>query len=435
MNIGLFGCGSVGSETARYLLNKQDILKTRTRCVPRLRALYTRRAEKAREVGVSEDCITENWRDIVDDASIDCIVELMGDIDFAREVIQTALKNKKHVVTANKALLAHHGAELLQTARSHGVSIAFEASCGGGIPIVRSLTDGLIANDISALYGVLNGTCNFILTEMEEKKIRFQDALEEATKLGLAEADPTLDICGFDSGHKIAILSTLSFNTTIEMDDIPIKGIHEVENVDLFFAKTLGYTMKLIAAAIQNNGFVSVWVHPAFLLCAHPMASVKGAFNAISVVGSETGQTLYLGHGAGGQATTSAVIADIVSIANGSTEKTYSSICMRSDTNTQNLQTTMLPLKTSAYLRLAVDDAVGVLANVATVLKNHSISIQRVLQEDLPHTPTKFQQRESTALIIITHVARWEDIIRACKDCTALKSVRATPIAYPILEL
>ena len=266
MNIGLFGCGSVGRETARYLLNKQDILAGRTRCVPRLYALYTRRAEKAREIGVPKVCITENWRSIVDDASVDCIVELMGGIDFAREVILAALRRKKHVITANKALLAYHGAELLRTAREYGVNLAFEASCGGGIPIVRSLTDGLIANDISALYGVLNGTCNFILTEMEEKNINFRDALEKAKNLGFAEADPSLDIDGFDAGHKIAILSTLSFNTTIEMDDISIKGIREVENVDLYFAKRLGYTMKLIAAAIQGKGFVSVWVHPYILV-------------------------------------------------------------------------------------------------------------------------------------------------------------------------
>ncbi len=435
MNIGLFGCGSVGSETARYLLHKQEILKTRTHCTPRLRALYTRSEHKARQAGIDDAYITQDWQAVVDDPAIDCIVELMGGMDFAREVIERALKNKKHVVTANKALLAYHGAALLQTARENGVSIAFEASCGGGIPIVRALTDGLIANDISALYGVLNGTCNFILTEMEEKKLSFGDALEEAQQLGLAEADPTLDIGGFDAGHKIAVLSTLSFNTTIAMDDIPIKGIREVENTDLFFAKTLGYTMKLIAAAIKNNGQVSVWVHPAFLLCTHPMASLKGAFNAVSVVGSETGQTLYLGRGAGGQPTTSAIIADLVSIANGSAEKTYGSICMRSDTNTQSLQTTMQPLQTSAYLRLAVDDSVGVLANIASVLKNHNISIQRVLQEDLPHTPEKFQHRESVALIIITHLARWQDLMRACEDCAALESVRETPIAYPILEV
>ncbi len=435
MNIGLFGCGSVGSETARYLLHKQDILKTRTHCVPQLCAVYTHSIEKAKKIAIPEKYILEDWLTIIKNPDIDCIVELMGDVEFAREVIQTALKKKKHVVTANKALLAHHGTELLQIARTNGVSIAFEASCGGGIPIVRALTDGLIANDISALYGVLNGTCNFILTEMEEKKISFQDALEEAQKLGLAEADPTLDICGFDSGHKIAILSTLSYNTKIEMNDIPIKGIREVENADLFFAKTLGYTMKLIAAAIQNDDSVSVWVHPVFLLCTNPMASLQGAFNAISAVGSETGQTLYIGRGAGGQATTSAIIADIVSIANGSAEKTYNSICMRSDINTRNAQTDMLPLKTSAYLRLAVDDVIGVLARVASVLNKHHISIQRVLQEDIPHTPKKFQKHENVALIIITHVAQWKNIIHACKDCAALENVKEKPVAYPILEL
>ncbi len=441
MNVALFGFGTVGCSTAYYLYKKKNILKSRTSCDIVLTHIYTRTPQKILKAGLPKKVICNDWEEIINNKNIDCIIELMGDDQFSYKIISNALKNKKHVVTANKALLARRGSQLWDLAQKHGVSLAVEASCGAGIPVIRAITDGLIANTISAIYGVLNGTCNFILTEMEKKQISFKDALRNAQKIGLAESNPSLDIDGFDTGHKIAIMSTFSFNTKISMNTIPIRGISDIKNIDILYGKMLGYTIKLIAAAIQlNKTSISIWVHPVFIDKHNPIAKIEGPFNAISIVGNEIGPTMYYGRGAGGDATSSAIIADIVSISNGSNAAIYNTIKMRTDKNNHLLQQNMGGFITPAYIRFTVQDKPGILAKITHIFAFYSISIARILQEDYPHTPlstkeSSLQTSGNVELIIITHTHKWKIITEACNKISRISSIQHSFTLYPILTI
>lgn len=445
IKIALFGFGDVGSTTAEYLIKQQANLlyreeTHRTNTNLKLEAVFTRSPKKITAAGLPSSIIHSDWKQIINNKEINCIVELMGGIEFPKLIIIEALKAGKYVVSANKALLAHHGAELLSIARTHNTCIAFEASCGGGIPIIKALTEGLTANKHSALYGVMNGTCNFILTEMKQNKLSFDDALKSAMRLGLAEADPSLDIDGLDAGHKIAILSSLAFKKTIVFDNIPIVGISEIQNKDIYFASKLHYTMKLIAASMIINHKLSIWVHPAFLPQHHPMTSVEGSFNAISTISNEVGHTLYYGRGAGGKPTNSAIIADLISIANGTYQTIFDNICNWTLSNNPSLtQTGIESLQSEVYIRVQVQDNSGTLNKITAVLADHNISIARVLQEDSPHSPFESNQDGSNIntaeLIIITHIASFGAVQKACTLIATLEVILDTPSIYPIIHV
>ncbi len=445
--VALLGFGSVGKQLALYLVNEQKTLESRTDCKMTLKKILTRTPHKVTNAGLDDTILAASWQSILDDPEIDCVIELVGGTTTAKDFITDSLNAGKHVITANKAVLAEHGPELWGLARKNNLCIAFEASCGGGIPIIRALTDGLIANKISAILGVLNGTCNFILTEMEKKKISFDAALEKANSLGMVEADPSLDIEGIDAAHKIAIMAGLAYNTKIDFHALSCKGINEVQTEDIQFGKKLGYKLKLLAMAKEDNEKVSVWVHPAFLIENHPLSAVEGPFNAISVLGHIVGHSMYLGRGAGGKATSSAVIADAVSIANESHEKIFASNVIWPDKNSKDLQASMDVFVAPAYIRLFVKDEIGMLATISRILAKNGISIARALQEDRPqsdresayesgHQSDRQSDRApgSTSLIVITHEIQWSSIKKAKAEIDLLKELRSPSVIYPIIK-
>jgi homoserine dehydrogenase len=312
------------------------------------------------------------------------VAELVGGTTVAREITTKILKAGKHVVTANKALLAHYGAELAALAREHGVSIAFEASCGGGIPLVRAYYDGLIANRIEAFYGIVNGTCNFILTSMIRSGSTYADALKAAQEKGLAEADPTLDVTGMDTAHKLAILAALAFGKNIDFEKIPVEGIDTLESIDVSFGHELGYVVKLLAIAQQKEEGISLSVRPSFISLDHPLAWISGPFNAVSVYGHAVGHTMYYGRGAGGSPTASAVVADILSIASGAYGAYFNRPNVWKDAADMASQLPTEKLSSRYYLRVNVVDKPGVFARLARILGDHGISISSVLQKELP---------------------------------------------------
>lgn len=448
IKVGLLGFGSVGKATAKYLLQNQISLSNA--CTISIEAIYTRTPQKIIDAGISPNLIVNDWRTILQNQEINCIVELIGGIDFPKQVILQALQSNKHVVTANKALLAHHGKEIFTTALLHNVSVAFEASCGGGIPIIKAISEGLAGNRISAVYGVMNGTCNFILTEMDKKRISFTEALSKASDLGLVETDPSLDIDGHDAGHKIALLSSLTSKMNIDIHSIPITGISNVLNKDIFFGEKFNYTMKLIAAAFEVDNYLSIWVHPAFLPDTHPMRYVDKSFNAISTIGHEVGHTFYYGRGAGGEPTNSAIISDLISLANETYQITFKTIgtSMCNDSNKTLVQTGMSHLNSPVYLRVTVQDKPGTLTQITSIFGKYNISIARLLQEDFQHGPHFSQDNDSDSnstnikttttlaeLVIITHDTFFESAMKACKDISKLDTVINAPSMYPIINM
>jgi homoserine dehydrogenase len=315
INVGVIGFGTVGSGTVKILLENKDVLKERLGFEINLKKIATRSVNKVKGIKVSDDMVTSDVSALLDDPDIHIVAELVGGIAPAKDFILQAISKGKHVVTANKALLATEGKEIFKAAQKAGIEIGFEASVAGGIPIIKVIREGLIANRIHAVYGIINGTSNYILTKMTEENVEFSDALKEAQKLGFAEADPTMDIEGIDSAHKLAILAFLSYGISIPFEDISVEGISQIETQDIEFASELGYKVKLLAIAKASNSEIELRVHPTMLPNDYLIAKVEGAFNAIYVEGDATGSTLYYGRGAGDLPTGSAVVSDIVSIA------------------------------------------------------------------------------------------------------------------------
>jgi homoserine dehydrogenase len=313
----LVGCGTVGGGTALILKNKIPTIRRKTGLPLELKYIVDVNFDHARSIGLDDELFQSDLNMALEDPEVTIVVELVGGTGFAKTVFEKSLAKGKHVITANKALLAEYGEELFALARENQVGIGLEASCGGGIPIVQTLVEDLMANDIDGLYGILNGTCNYILTEMLEKGRPFDLCLKEAQELGLAEADPTLDISGMDTAHKLTIMGSLAFQKTFKLDDIPVKGIQEIYLLDVQLGQQLGYVLKLIAFAEIQNGEPALWVAPAFIPHQHPLAVVSGAFNAVSVYGHAVGHTLYYGRGAGASPTASAVVGDIINAASG----------------------------------------------------------------------------------------------------------------------
>jgi homoserine dehydrogenase len=313
----LVGCGTVGGGTAVILKNKIPAIRRKTGLPLELKYIVDVNFDHARSIGLDDELFQSDLDMALEDPDITIVVELVGGTGFAKTVFEKALAKGKHVITANKALIAEHGEELFALARETGAGIGLEASCGGGIPIVQTLAEDLMANDIDGLYGILNGTCNYILTEMLEKGRSFEACLQEAQELGLAEADPTLDISGMDTAHKLTILGSLAFQKTFRLEDIPVKGIQDIDLLDVQLGEAMGYVLKLIAFAEIQNGSPALWVAPAFVPKNHPLGSVSGAFNALSVYGHAVGHTLYYGRGAGASPTASAVVGDIINAASG----------------------------------------------------------------------------------------------------------------------
>ncbi|MFP4643603.1 MAG: homoserine dehydrogenase [Spirochaetales bacterium] len=429
--IAVIGCGTVGGAVSQLLLNDNERLSARSGCALELRGVVSRTFARGDEFGIPANMREHDLRALIEDERVRLVVETVGGIEPAKGIVEQALAAGKHVVTANKALLAEHGPELYTLARERGVSIAFEASCAGGIPIVRTLYDALVANEIEALYGIVNGTSNYILSRMVDAGISFPDALAEAQREGYAEADPTLDVDGTDSAHKLAILSSLAFGIPVHTTDVQTEGINALNSEDVAYASHLGYVVKLLAIARRQSEGVSLLVRPAFISRSHPLAWVSGPFNAISVYGNVTGHTMYYGRGAGGAPTAGAVVSDIVSIARGTYPRVFAQAARLGDTHGSNGRT--VPVRSPAtlanryYMRLEVRDTPGTLSKIAAVFAEHSISIASVLQSEAPEDGTD----HIVPVVITLHRTREGDLAEPLERIGRLAEVagEVRPIA------
>jgi homoserine dehydrogenase len=392
IRVGLLGCGVVGAATARLLLEEAEELARRAGAPIELGLVAVRDVSKVRDVALPPGILTADARAVVTDPAIDVVVEVIGGIEPARDLLIEAAGNKKHIVTANKELLATLGREVLGAAESAGVDLLFEASVAGGIPIIRPLKESLAGDRVRRVLGIVNGTTNFILTRMSDTGESFAEALGEAGDRGYTELDPSADIEGFDSASKLAILSSIAFNARVVAGDVQREGITQISSADMQAAHELGYEIKLLAVAEQDDGKVSARVHPAMVPRTHPLASVRDVFNAVFIEGEHSGELMFLGRGAGGDATASAVVGDIVEIARNmqTGARSVGCTCYHSDANIRSAS----EIRVRYYVVLSVVDQPGVLAAVAGVFSRHGISISSVRQEGFGSEAT---------LVLITH--------------------------------
>ncbi|SIQ26430.1 homoserine dehydrogenase [Alkalispirochaeta americana] len=424
----LVGCGTVGGATARILLQDKELLLRRSGVEVELVALVDKSFDHARSLGIPEDIFRSDLDEVLADPTLDVIIELAGGVEFPRTLISRALDAGKHVVTANKALLALHGRELFAKAREKGLTIGFEASCAGGIPVIRAITDGLLANEIDAIYGILNGTSNYILSEMIHKGSSYADSLDQAQQIGLAEADPSLDVQGGDTAHKIAIMSSLAFGISPEFTDIPVSGIDNLDEQDVLAGRDLGYVVKLLAVAHRTPLGVAMWVGPAFISREHPLAWVEGPFNAVSIYGHAVGHTLFYGRGAGGDPTASAVISDILGLALGITPALFGHTGFWPDRNGETRQLPAGSEELRFYLRIMAVDKPGVLAAISTILAREQISIASLHQNE------QARGQELIPVVITTHTCTRQAMNRAVQEINALDITGAGAVLLPIVD-
>jgi len=426
--VAIVGCGTVGGAAATMLTRDAGLISRRCGADLDLRHVVDVDFAHARRLGLAENLFCEDLDKALGDESVRVVAELVGGTTVAREVIERSIAAGKHVVTANKALLAHHGVELWALARSRGVCIAFEGSCAGGIPIIGALCGGLLANRIDAVFGIVNGTCNYILSEMTTRGQSYAQALAKAQRDGLAETDPTLDVAGIDSAHKLAILAALAFGHRIDFDAIPTSGIDSLDTMDIRLGQELGYVVKLLAIAQRQADGLSLRVRPAFISKQHPLAWVSGPFNAVSVYGHATGHTMYYGRGAGGLPTASAVIADIAAIATGTAQRRFEMLGTWPDTAEPANQLPIEAVRGRYYLRVMAEDRPGVLAKVAEILGRCDISICSVLQHESPHADA------GMPVIITTYDAVEGDLRKALQEIDALDVIKSQTICIGIVD-
>jgi homoserine dehydrogenase len=428
LGVALVGCGVVGSGVAKLLLEHPERFTARAGRPLTLRRVVVHDLHKPRPVKIPRELVTTELEQVIRDPSIQVVAELVGGVDWARRAVLALLAAGKDVVTANKALLATHGVEVFDAARKHGRAIGFEASVAGGVPIIAALTQSLAANQILGLQGIVNGTSNFILTAMTERGQTYADALAEAQRLGFAEADPTLDVDGTDAAHKLAILAQIAFGTAIPLSAIERRGIAAIDSIDIRFARELGYTIKLLAEAYLHEQQIALHVSPVLLRQTSPLAQVRGAYNAIAVVGDAVGDTLFYGQGAGMMPTASAVAADLIDLAVGRAQRTFHTLRLWSANGERAQIRPAATVRTRFYLRLLVEDRPGVLAEVAGVLAQHQISIASVIQ----HEAAEEIEGLRVQLVIMTHTAPVSAFRTAATRMQDLRSVAAPAVYYPV---
>ncbi|WP_169776776.1 homoserine dehydrogenase [Campylobacter mucosalis] len=397
MRVAILGVGTVGEQVAKILIQNAELISARSGKNITPVVGVVRNLNKKRDVNFE---LTDDINSVISRDDIDVFVELMGGVDEPYKVVSEILKRKKAVVTANKALLAYYRYELANMAGE--TPFGFEASVAGGIPIIKTLREGLSANDIQSIKGIINGTCNYILTSMMRDGANFSDVLKKAQDLGYAEADPTFDVGGFDAAHKLLILASLAYGINARPEDILIEGIERINDADIYFANDFGYTIKLLAIAKKTANGVELRVHPTLVPKDHMIAKVDGVMNAVSIVGNAVGETMYYGAGAGGAATASAVISDIIDIARG-----ISSPMLGYKTQNAVSELKLLDkdeILTHYYIRLKVEDRLGVLACITNLMSQNSISIDSFLQ-----TPN-FDDGDMTTLFFTTHTSREADV-------------------------
>ncbi|MCH7589630.1 homoserine dehydrogenase [PVC group bacterium] len=403
IKIGLLGLGTVGKGVVKLLEQSATVIEQRLGKKIVLKKVAIKDLKKKRDVFLPEGVLTDQAEDVVNDPEISIVIELIGGTDAAKKLTLKALKNKKHVVTANKALIAEEGDVVIKTALDHKVAYMFEASVGGGIPILRSLRDGLVANRTESIYGIINGTANYILSKMSDEGIEFDQALKEAKEKGYAEADPSLDIDGIDSAHKLKILTLLGFGLKVNMNDIFVQGIRNITLSDIVYAEELGYKIKLLAIAKEIGVEIEVRVHPTLIPEDHLLAAVNDVYNAICVTGNAAGQNIFLGLGAGDMPTASAVLSDVIEIARDPTRSFHEHMPM---VNTLKSVRKIDEVISKYYIRLSVVDQPGVLSGIANILGEHNISIASVIQKE-------HNVGDTVPLIMMTHEAKEHEVRQA----------------------
>ena len=416
INIGIIGFGIVGSGTAKVLLANKDILNERLGFKLNLRRIADLDITTDRGIKIPEGVLTTDVNQLFNDPEIDIVVELIGGIKPAKDFILKAIQNGKHVVTANKALLATHGTEIFNAAREKGVEVGFEASVAGAIPIIKVMKEGLVANRIKAIYGIINGTSNYILTKMTDENVEFADALKEAQALGYAEADPTFDIEGIDTAHKLTILATLSYGIPLSFGSVHIEGISKITAQDINFASELGYKVKLLAITKEADGEIELRVHPTMLPKDYLIAKVDGPFNAIYVEGDATGSTMYYGRGAGSVPTGSAVVSDIADIARNIQRNAVGRVPTIPNISGEVRIRKMDDITSRYYFRFSALDKPGVLSKISGILGNHNISITSVIQKGRMFG-------EAVPLVVLTHEAKEKDMRLAIEEIDKLPVV------------
>ncbi|MFC1856709.1 homoserine dehydrogenase [Thermodesulfobacteriota bacterium] len=428
IKVGLLGCGTVGTGVAKILIENRDLIRSRVGVELNLVRVADIDLERDRGIRFSDGVLTNDAQSVVDDPDIDIILEMIGGETIAKELILRAIKNGKNVVTANKALLAGQGNEIFKAAADSGVDLAFEASVGGCMPIIKSLRESLVANHIKSMSGILNGTCNFILSKITDDGSDFASALAEAQANGFAEADPTLDVEGMDTAHKLAILTSIAYGMEINLKDIYVEGIANITPMDIAFADQFGYRIKLLAISKYLENAVEARVHPTMIPFDNLLSNVNGTLNAITVSGDAVGDILLYGHGAGMMPTASAVVSDVVDIVRNLITGAGSRVPLLSYQTDKIRNIPVLSVDeifTHYYFRFSALDRPGVLSTVSGILGKYAISIKSVHQKGR-------KINGSVPIVMLTHLAKESDVKKALSEIVALDVVTATPVLIRI---
>ena len=423
IQVGLLGIGTVGGGVFTVLERNQDEITRRAGRGIRINTVADLNVERAKELVKDRAQVVSDARAVINNPEIDIVVELIGGYGIAKDLVLEAIAAGKHVVTANKALIAVHGNEIFKAAHEKGVMVAFEAAVAGGIPIIKALREGLTANRIEWIAGIINGTTNFILSEMRDKGLDFATVLKEAQRLGYAEADPTFDIEGVDAAHKATIMSAIAFGIPMQFEKAHVEGITKLDAIDIKYAEQLGYRIKLLGITKKTKDGIELRVHPTLIPTKRLIANVEGAMNAVQVMGDAVGTTLYYGKGAGAEPTASAVIADLVDVARLQTADPEHRVPHLAFQPGSMVNTTIMPMgeiTTSYYLRLRVADVTGVLADITRILADNSISIDAMLQREAG------DGENQTDLIMLTHETKEKNILAAIAKVEALKTVEGS---------
>jgi len=430
INVGLIGAGTVGCGVIKILSDNMDIIEKRVGLEIKLKKIADIDPDRKRPVKIPKSLFTTNASELLGDSSIQIVIELVGGTTIAKDLILGSIENGKHVVTANKALLAHHGKEIFLAASKKGVDIGFEASVGGGIPIIKATKEGYVANRILSVHGIINGTSNYILSKMTEEGRGFDDVLEQAKKEGYAEADPSFDIDGIDAAHKLSILIMLSFGIFLDFEKIHVEGIRHITPIDISFADELGYKIKLLAITKSRNEGIEAGVYPALVQKGTQIADVSGAFNAIYVVGDSVGPTMLYGMGAGMMPTASAVVSDIVQIANNiKLNNAHSSIPRLYNDGDTSCLISITEIVTKYYLRFQVEDSPGVLGQITGCLGHNDISIEAVIQKG------RHLGGGDVPVVMMTHEAKERNLLSALAEINSFPFVKANGVFIRIEDL
>ena len=419
IGVGLVGFGTVGTGVAKLLLNNAALIRRRIGVPIELVRVADVDVKRDRGVRLPAGALTADYREVLNDPAVDVVLELIGGYDPAKRIILEALAKGKHVVTANKALLAVHGEEIYEAAARAGVELGLEASVGGGIPVIRALVDGLAANAILSISGIINGTSNYILSRMTREGHRFEDVLKDAQRAGYAEADPTFDVAGVDSAHKLAIMVSLAYGTPIDFKEVYTEGITRITPLDIAYAKEFGYVIKLLGIAKFHDGEIEARVHPTMVVSSSPLAQVDGVYNAIQLVGDAVNDIVLYGQGAGAMPTGSAVVSDVIAIARNLAAGAVGRVPPASFKQDQRRPLRVRPIdeiRSLYYIRFMVLDRPGVLSQIAGALGTHGISITSVIQHSR-------KEGQTVPVVIMTHQASERDIQAALRDINRMSFV------------